>query len=141
MKRIRVSAAQRREIFRRASGCCEYCKSPAEFATGSFSVEHIFPQALGGTSTLDNLALSCEGCNGHKGVKTEGRDPVSGEVVSLFHARKQRWEDHFTWAEDPTTIIGITPTGRATVEELRLNRAGLVNLRRVLYTVGVHPRE
>jgi hypothetical protein len=29
--------------------------------------------------------------------------------------------------------------GRATVEALRLNREGLVNLRRILYAAGEHP--
>ncbi len=32
-----------------------------------------------------------------------------------------------------------TPTGRATVSELQLNRPGLVNPRRALYTLGEHP--
>jgi len=36
-------------------------------------------------------------------------------------------------------IIGLTPTGRATVEVLKLNREGLVNLRQVLYAAGKHP--
>gem|GEM_PF-4995517 len=36
-------------------------------------------------------------------------------------------------------IIGITPIGRATVEELQLNRNGVVNLRKVLYQMGEHP--
>ena len=36
-------------------------------------------------------------------------------------------------------IIGLTPTGRAMVETLRLNREGLVNLRRLLYAAQKHP--
>lgn len=36
-------------------------------------------------------------------------------------------------------IVGRTATGRATVEELHLNRPELLNLRRVLKTVGEHP--
>ncbi len=35
--------------------------------------------------------------------------------------------------------IGLTPTGRSTVEVLQLNREGVVNLRRVLYGMGEHP--
>ncbi len=105
----------------------------------SFSVEHIVPRARGGTNTLDNLALACQGCNNHKYLKTEDRDPITGMVVPLFHPRQQRWNDHFVWSEDYTLIIGITPIGRATVEALRLNRPGLVNLRRVLYAMGEHP--
>jgi hypothetical protein len=36
-------------------------------------------------------------------------------------------------------VIGLTPTGRATVNELNLNRSGLINLRRVLFACGEHP--
>jgi len=45
----------------------------------------------------------------------------------------------YIWNEDFTLIIGLTPTGRATVETLQLNREGLVNLRRLLYAMGEHP--
>ncbi|WP_026369951.1 HNH endonuclease [Kallotenue papyrolyticum] len=135
----RISTELRRKVVEQAAGCCEYCHSQAQFAMQSFSVEHIVPRARGGTNTLDNLALACQGCNNHKYLKTEDRDPITGMVVPLFHPRQQRWNDHFVWSEDYTLIIGITPIGRATVEALRLNRPGLVNLRRVLYAMGEHP--
>jgi len=35
--------------------------------------------------------------------------------------------------------IHLTPTGRATGEVLRLNRPGVVNMRRALFAVGLHP--
>jgi len=139
MPKTRITARQKKAIVERAHGCCEYCRSQARFAMQPFSVEHIIPQSQGGQTKLDNLALSCQGCNNHKYTKTEGRDPVSGDIVPLFHARRQRWRDHFVWNDDFTLIIGLTPTGRATVEALRLNREGLVNLRRVLYAVAEHP--
>ena len=37
------------------------------------------------------------------------------------------------------TCMGITPTGRATVAKLQLNRDGEINLRRILAEAGVHP--
>jgi len=110
-----------------------------KFSVQSFSVEHIVPLARGGGSSLDNLALACQGCNGHKSAKTAGLDPATAKVVPLFHPRRERWADHFVWSEDFSTVIGRTPTGRATVEELQLNREGLVNLRRLLYPAGEHP--
>ena len=64
---------------------------------------------------------------------------MTGDPVLLFHPRNQRWRDHFAWTADCTAILGLTPTGRATVEALHLNREGLVNLRRVLYAAGEHP--
>lgn len=134
------SFADLREIvIARARGCCEYCQSQARFATQSFSVEHIIPRAKGGLTALENLALSCQGCNNHKYNKLSDRDPVTRHSVPLFHPRQQRWDEHFAWNDDYTVVIGLTATGRATVAALHLNRAGLVNLRRVLYVVGEHP--
>jgi hypothetical protein len=57
----------------------------------------------------------------------------------LFHPRQQRWRDHFSWNDDATLIVGLSPSGRATVETLQLNREGLVALRRLLYAAGEHP--
>ena len=126
-------------MFERARGCCEYCRSQARFSPQPFSAEHILPRSRAGGASAANLALSCQGCNNHKYTKTEGIDPADGAAVPLFHPRRQRWRDHFAWSEDATLILGLTPTGRATIEALRLNRDGLVNLRRVLQSVGEHP--
>jgi hypothetical protein len=139
MPEPRVTAEQRRIVIERASHCCEYCRCQSQFATQSFSVEHIVPRSRGGKTDIGNLALACQGCNGHKYTKTQGYDAVSGKHVPLYHPRRQRWIDHFEWNDNFTLIIGLTPTGRATVEALHLNREGLVNLRQVLYAMGKHP--
>lgn len=134
-----ISSGQKREVAERAHGCCEYCHSQAKYAMQSFSIEHIVPSSRGGETVAKNLALACQGCNNHKYTKIDGNDPITGEIVSLYHPRNQQWNDHFSWNDDFTLIIGITPTGRATVEELGLNREGLINLRRILYGAGEHP--
>ena len=139
MRNVRVSAVLRRLVIERARGCCEYCLSQASFSTQPFSVEHILPRDKGGLTESENLALSCQGCNNHKYNKTEGIDAVTRQIVSLYHPRQQAWSEHFAWNDDYSLIIGITPTGRATVETLHVNRAGIVNLRRVLYAVRQHP--
>lgn len=36
-------------------------------------------------------------------------------------------------------MIGLTPTGRATIVALQLNRPELINLRGVLYAIGERP--
>lgn len=135
----RVTPQQREAVAERAKGCCEYCRSQARFAMQSFSVEHIIPRSQGGETTLDNLALSCQGCNNHKYNKTEAADPASGETAKLYHPRKQEWKEHFSWGNDFSVVVGLTPTGRATVEALQLNRESLVNLRRILVLFGEHP--
>lgn len=139
MSEARVPAELRRLMAERAGGCCEYCRSQVRFSMDAFSVEHILPESRGGSTAAENLALSCLGCNGHKHAKVQGRDPLTGDLVHLFHPRQQHWEDHFGWDESFTRVLGLTPVGRATVMELCLNREGLVNLRRALRAFGVHP--
>jgi hypothetical protein len=139
MAEHRPSAEQKRRVEQRAGGCCEYCRSQLRFAMQSFAVEHIDPDQEEGGETLANLARQCQGCNNHKYAKTTGLDPRSGEQVSLYDPRRHRWGEHFAWSADYTLIVGLTPTGRATVETLHLNRPGLVNLRRVLFAAGEHP--
>lgn len=131
---------ERRTVAARAGGCCEYCRTPSDFATQSFAVEHILPRALGGPDTLANTALACDGCNEHKHARTTAPDPRDRAPTRLFHPRRQRWHDHFAWTGDFTRVVGLTPTGRATVEALHLNRLGLVNLRALLRAAGEHPR-
>jgi hypothetical protein len=129
----------KREVTKRASDCCEYCRSQARFSMQPFSIEHIVPRRRGGPTMLDNLALSCQGCNGYKSIKVEGPDPATGALTPLFNPRQQRWQDHFTWNEEYTQILGITEIGRATIELLQMNRSGLVNLRAALFALGDHP--
>ncbi len=131
----------RRAVIARSRGLCEYCRSRADHSTGSFAVEHIVSVARGGSNALDNLALACSGCNGHKYDKAEALDPTTKQIVLLFHPRRQEWNEHFEWSEDYTNVIGVTATGRATVNALQMNRTGLVNLRRALYILGKHPPE
>src|SRR5262249_40785614 len=56
-------------------------------------------------------------------------DPLTGELAPLLNPRMQRWEDHFTWSHDGTRIIGQTPTGRATVQALRMNDELIIKAR------------
>ena len=139
MSKKRASTRQKQAVIERAHRCCEYCRSQMRYATQTFSIEHLFPEQLGGKTTLDNLALSCQGCNNHKFTKTTAVDPVSREIVPLYHPRKQRWHDHFAWTQNFTVVLGLTPTGRATVQALHLNREGLLNIRQLLFEKGVHP--
>ena len=132
MSRVRAPSGLRQQVEARAHGLCEYCRSPSQIATHAFSLEHIIPRDQGSTDELDNLALACQGCNNHKYIKTRARDPVSKRLVPLFHPRRQTWAEHFAWHDDGIHLIGLTATGRATVEALQLNRERLLNLRRFL---------
>ena len=135
----RVPDAVKVQVKNRASGCCEYCKSMSKYSPQPFVMEHIVPIAKGGGSTLNNLAYSCGGCNGHKYQKMEGIDPITGLNAPLFNPRVDSWESHFSWGAKYELIIGTSPTGRATVETLHMNRVELINLRRVMRSIGEHP--
>jgi hypothetical protein len=139
MAKERATAAQRRKILARAKWRCEYCRTPEPFVPDPFAVEHIIPSSKGGKTRLDNLASACLACNGRKYNKVAGIDPLTQEFAPLFNPRKQQWMDHFTWSEDGLLIVGLTPTGRATVEALKVNQRKIVNLRRILVLAGLHP--
>jgi hypothetical protein len=129
----------RRLVIERARNYCEYCRYPGRYAPQTSPIDHIVPREAGGQTIAENLAQSCQGCNGHKAARIFAIDPVTGLLVPLYNPREQRWNEHFSWSEDYLRITGLTPTGRATVEALQLNREGLVNMRRILYAVGEHP--
>jgi 5-methylcytosine-specific restriction endonuclease McrA len=78
---LKVAPEVKDLVHRRASGCCEYCRCPEEFATQPHSVEHILAQARGGSEDAENLALSCQGCNNHKYTKSETLDNLSFILV------------------------------------------------------------
>jgi len=141
MPEPRLSPSQRAAVIERAHGCCEYCRAQEHYSPDSFSVEHIIPLSKNGANDSANLAFACQGCNNRKYTATATPDPVTHQSVPLYHPRQHRWAEHFAWSEDATLILGLTPTGRATVEKLQLNRPGLVNLRRILFALGEHPPE
>jgi HNH endonuclease len=139
MARLYISVELRRLVSDRAGGYCEYCKFPVKFALESMEIDHAFPVSLGGKTVAENLVFACHGCNQHKQNRIEGMDLVSSSLADIYHPRKMVWDDHFGWSQDTTLIVGKTATGRVTVQILKLNRSGLVNLRRVLEQSGDHP--
>ena len=129
----------RGRVRQRASDRCEYCLSQQAYVMGRLQIDHIQPVAKGGADSEDNLCLACELCNQYKWTQTEGRDPKTGEMLSLFNPRQQRWADHFAWSSNGTEILGKTAYGRATIEALRLNNTLAVMVRRNWVRAGWHP--
>jgi hypothetical protein len=136
---MRIAAGVKRAVRKSANNRCEYCHSQELFSPSAFSIEHIVPRSKGGNDEETNLALSCQECNNRKYTAVAANDPLSGNTVSLFNPRQNRWSDHFAWNEDFTLLLGLTPMARATISKLQLNRNSLINLRGVMRQAGVHP--
>jgi hypothetical protein len=134
-----LSEIIKERVRQRAKNRCEYCLSRQEYVLGRLQIDHIQPVAKGGSNTEDNLCLACELCNQYKWTQTEGLDPDSGKVVSLFNPRNQKWKEHFTWNVNGAEIIGITDCGRATIEALRLNNNLAIIVRKNWVEAGWHP--
>jgi len=123
----------------RAAFCCEYCKASGLHTPATFHIEHIFPVVEGGSDAIENLAYSCGDCNAKKYTKTTVTDPETGINIPLFHPRKDEWNEHFKWGNEGLYLIGITLKGKLTVQTLDMNREKLLNYRRALIALGVHP--
>ena len=137
-KKIALEVAQR--VRAAARNRCGYCLSPQHLVMARLEIEHIRPLAKNGTDDESNLWLACPFCNGHKGDKIRAIDPQSKESIALFNPRTQNWFDHFRWSEDSLYIIGLTPTGRATVEALHLSDdPEAITVRRFWVVAGWHP--
>ena len=84
----------------RAGGACEYCRL-LQAATGvTFHIEHFLPRSQDGQSAMNNLVLSCPGCNLAKSDRIVGNDE-SGAQQALFNPRDYEpwilgWHLHFT---------------------------------------------
>ena len=129
-------AAISRLVHDRARNCCEYCQTSRATIGQAMHVEHIDPH---GEDNPDNLCLACPTCNLSKATATAAIDPETKERVILFHPRTQFWREHFRWVDGARRIQGLTPTGRATVERLRMNQPRVVVARALWVKAKCHP--
>lgn len=129
-------AAIVRLVHERARHCCEYCQTCRDTIGQAMHVEHIDPNE---GDDPENLCLACPTCNLSKSRATSALDPITGMIVPLFHPRRQQWQEHFRWIENARRVQGLTPTGRATVERLRMNQERLVVARALWVKAHCHP--
>lgn len=132
-----IPASLRAEVIKRANDRCEYCLLAQTGQAAKFHIDHVVPVTSGGQTTSDNLALACVSCSLRKAAKLYATDPVTTKAVTVFNPRQQRWTEHFSW--EGFFIVGLTPTGRATVEPLNMNRALMVAIREEEALLGRHP--
>ncbi|MBW3540069.1 MAG: HNH endonuclease [Planctomycetes bacterium] len=139
MSRSHVPQALRQRVSEAAKRRCGYCLSSEAVVGAPMEIDHIIPESQGGLTEEQNLWLACSLCNDHKSNRTAALDVTTGEIVRLFNPRLQKWNDHFRWTDAGERIVGLTPTGRATVAALNLNRASLVRARQLWSAAGWHP--
>jgi hypothetical protein len=124
-----MDATRRQLVRRRARNCCEYCRIPQEATPFiGFHVEHIRAKQHTGDENPENLALACDRCNAFKGPNLTSVDPDTGVAVPLFNPRSDDWAEHLLF--EAGEVLGLTPTGRATVRLLNMNAPRRVQLRR-----------
>jgi HNH endonuclease len=136
---VYISIDLQRQLREQFNNSCAYCHTLEALTATTFEFEHIQPLSLNGVTNFENLCLACPSCNRFKGIRQRSRDPLTQEEVNLFHPHQQQWHEHFKWSNDATKLLGRSPTGRATVEALKINRLAVVKLRQLWITLGVHP--
>jgi hypothetical protein len=102
-----------------------------------FEIDHIIAESHGGPTRASNLALSCYYCNLYKSANLAGIDPVTKQIVRLFHPRRHKWNRHFRWRGPE--LEGRTAIGRATVVVLRINLLHRVLHRATLIEENLFP--
>jgi hypothetical protein len=132
-----IPADLRRQVIERAGNCCEYCGLTQRGQEATFHIDHVVPVIAGGKTSSENLALGCVSCSLRKGARVLAPDPDTGREVVLFHPRKDQWRMHFRW--DGVRVVGVTPTGRATVVALGMNRPLALAIREEQAHRGGHP--
>jgi hypothetical protein len=115
-----MDSSVRKLVRERAGMRCEYCRLPQQESTAiCFHVEHVRPRQHGGDDDPSNLALAYPNCNLNKGPNMTTIDPATDVLTPLYNPRVDNWRMHFTVVG--VEIIGLTATGRATVQLLRTN--------------------
>jgi hypothetical protein len=131
-----MEAAVRDFVRQRANGRCEYCGLPQDAAPYfTFHIEHIRARQHGGGDDLSNLAFACPDCNAKKGPNVATISADTGELIELFHPRKDVWREHF--AMIGSEIVGVSEIGRATVQLLDMNEDERVRMRAQLRLEGL----
>jgi hypothetical protein len=132
-----MNSESREFVQDRALGRCEYCGIPQEHVAFPFHIEHIIAKQHLGSDDSSNLALACERCNAYKGPNIAAIDPETGNLVSLFHPRRDRWHSHFAFRG--ALIVGLSDIGRATVRLLNMNAYHRVVLRTEIGAIAAPP--
>lgn len=129
----------RQALEERAGRRCEYCKVHAALQRATFHLDHVRPTSLSGPDDFNNRAFACPTCNLAKSDRQTLPDPETGEPVTLFNPREDRWAEHFRF--DGYVVVGLTPIGRALVAAFDLNSTQFIFIRSIEAAAGLFPPE
>lgn len=119
---------------------CAYCTGHEDEYGGedSFEIDHHRPTSKFGDleETYSNLYYSCRGCNkvGAKGEKWPSPEMQALGYRFIDPVAENAYGTHFRELTNGKLEV-ITPVGEYSVLHLRLNRVGLIRLRRARRTV------
>jgi hypothetical protein len=124
-------------VAKRAGHICEYCHAPEAVFNFPFEVEHIYPQALGGETNEENLALSCRSCNIYKSDRISIIDEETKTEIRFFNPRLDIWTEHFIFQKDSGEISAATEIGEVTIDCLKINSRAQIEARKRWTKLGL----
>ena len=127
----------RRQVIERALERCEYCRVHQDDRLFAHEIDHIYAEKHGGLTQSENLCLACGECNRYKSSDLCSLDLETGDVVALFHPRRNHWAEHFRILDG--ILEPLTATGRVTARILHFNDPDMVDRRRLLIEAGRYP--
>ncbi|HSH03782.1 MAG TPA: HNH endonuclease signature motif containing protein [Anaerolineae bacterium] len=127
----------RRFVLKRAHNLCEYCGLSQVGQAATFHIDHIIPVTANGPTDTGNLALACVACSLYKSAQQTALDPLSNKPATIFNPRLDIWQEHFQWQD--VQLVGLTPTGRATIKALKMNRPAILAIRQEEHFFDRHP--
>ena len=74
-----------------------------------------------------------------KGDFISGIDPESREETPLFNPRQDAWSEHFKFDAARFQLLGRTPVGHATIDQLRMNSSYQIEARKYWVEAGLYP--
>ena len=132
-----ISSSLRQQVIERADNRCEYCGLSQKGQAATFHIDHVIPVVEDGQTNLENLALACVSCSLFKSARVAVLDPDTSRHVPVFNPRDQIWGEHFRW--NGVFLVGLTPTGRATLTALKMNRPVIIAIRDEEVLLNRHP--
>lgn len=119
-----ISAELRRTVRTLYAFACGYC-GVTETEVGAYlTIDHYQPLDAGGSDDLDNLVYACHACNLHKSNTWNLLDPP------VLHPLRTDMHLHLHALPDGM-LQSLTPVGVRHIEALHLNRAPLVERRKM----------